>query len=235
MRRRAVVVGLCLLLASCASRPPAPRMQSADPVLAAKRTHFDLSRYFLVEKPRCTAIAADSELCDFRLGKNNPGYRELADAIGTRQKISVLCLLPLPSGEQAVGSCTTHRHDGDELKMKFQQDHSWWSRSTPRKPAQELALAELASNRSILELAQYFGQAPDQCTFQDTQKACLWALTASSPGYERSMMATRLSEPFHPPRAKLHVACMVPADGSPRGEKSCQAHISDKPEDVELF
>src|SRR4051794_21617095 len=124
MLDRALSALLALLLASCASRPPAPLMQSADAVLPARRTHFDLSRYFAIAEPRCTAITPTSELCDFRLGTKNPGYRELAKAIGTRQKLSLLCLLPLPSGEQALGSCTSHRHDGDELKMKYQNDRS---------------------------------------------------------------------------------------------------------------
>ncbi|MFT3921536.1 MAG: hypothetical protein QM778_03275 [Myxococcales bacterium] len=234
---RALAVLVAALAASCAHKPPAPLAQSADGLLGVPKTRFGLSSYFLVPEPRCSQITPGSELCDFRLGKNNPGYRELAEAVGTRQKVSVLCLLPLPRGEQAAGSCSVHRHDGDELKLKYQNDSRWWTRRAPRTPEQQQVFDELrASAHSAFDLSRYFGQAPDQCVLTTASTQCYWTLTTSTPGYERSLLATRLTEPFHPPRAKLHVTCSMPSEpsGADASER-CLARIGDDPELVEKF
>ena len=99
--------GLAALAASCAvaggiagcAKPP-PRVEIAvgqnelNRLLANANTEAELSDFAGAPAHACLEAPPSGRLCEWRLGKRDPGWRALAGTLPTDDRINLLCVIP---------------------------------------------------------------------------------------------------------------------------------------------
>ena len=202
-----LVSGAALLL-GCAGSNPATQ---AD--LEASATKVELSEFAGREPERCVFSAPSLELCSWRLHESDRGWAVLAEPLGARSDVNLVCEIPINGSPRAEGSCTGHAHGAGKLPAV----------SAPVGAAgahREAAAQQLAAASTVRELSDLLGDAPDKCLTGMGMQTCAWSLTEDVAGY--ALVAALATSP-----GPLELRCRVPLDGGPRASDSCTVHEVD--------
>jgi len=227
-RRGQGLLGLLVLGASLgAGVAPADLLQAkVDALLAPFATRSALTAFLGPEPNTCVAAQSDYELCEWLLGNRDPGWAPTSDAIATRSRVGVLCVLPLDDAPRANGSCTLHerRSNRDRYRVGKGTTRSASARNARARGLEERrdeAQQDLDGARTLVELSRLLGTAPSVC--HDTGgglQLCTWRLNAHTRGHGTVAASIRVDL-----SKKVRLRCNVPVDGSERAEGSCAAQI----------
>ena len=202
-------------------------VERARPVLAPHRTELDLIAFTGDLSDHCVGAPGGLEICSWWLSKQNKGWRPLAQALGTGDRLNLICALPVDETPRAEDSCSVHSqrsnrgylHARLETKKGSGRPKVYNTAAGPKLVAQARKL--LAASRTALELSTLVGDAPTSCRIKKTRSYCNWLAHNGTYGHGTlAMIAMRTETDFSD---KIRLTCMLPADGSPRAEGSCRA------------
>ena len=211
----AVILVVALGGAGCQSPPVEPPIGSDISVekrLAAWTTAFEISQYVGPFPRICFQAGSGNELCEWQAGDRDPGWSSLAAAIGTRDRINVLCEVPQSGEPRAPGSCTAHPRRSNRYSWKWGEGQ--------RAIHQKTAAKAFDNARSLTEMSRLMGSAPEGCVTSHAQLICLWRTDDQTFGHGTLAMWIRA-----PISKKIRLRCIFPLDGSPRGVESCSASV----------
>jgi hypothetical protein len=203
MSQLAWIVSCCcfVLAAGCRSQPPKMPDPHADfsvnAVLAAAQERVTITGFVGAPPAACVASSPRTELCQWPMGPRQLGWAPLARAIGTDDRINLLCELP------------TRRSRAVE------------SREVVRSRYQDEADRAIAEAVTLVDLSRLVGAAPDECTAASGGlRFCLWRTTNRTFGHGTLAMWIGASK-----GKKIRLRCLLPDDGSPRRPGSCSAEV----------
>ncbi len=209
---------------------PSPEVQERVSLVLARATTKRALARFLKSAPNvCIQVSSTTELCDWILERSDAGWRPLAAAISSDDRILVLCEIPLGSSPREADSCTAHprRSNRKEFKTGSRHNAARHSKYAIKHPgSRQRQLSEMANQaiddaQTIVELSRLVGQAPSHCTDKrDGDLICVWKATARS--YGHGTLAVAIRAPFS---KKLRMQCVVPSNGHPRAPGSCRVEI----------
>jgi hypothetical protein len=229
--------GLAALAASCAlagavagcAKPP-PRVEIAvgqnelNRLLASANTEQELTAFAGVPAHSCLEAPPSGRLCEWRLGNRDPGYAALAGTLPTGDRINLLCVIPR-RGARGPDSCTVFPQRSNryryELPTSGPDPKAREAYADAEARHRQQATAELAGARTLVDLANLMGAAPDACTAPSAgMRSCTWLATGRT--YGHGTLAVSLSAPV---REKVEMDCALPADGRPRASGSCRVEV----------
>lgn len=175
MRRRSrlfswiVGVGFSLACATPDGNSPGNRA-SVEALLSHQTTRAQVSQFVGMGRPRCIASSPTTELCEWRLGDRNPGWNPLANAIGTRDRIALLCEFPTSGGPRAVDACSAHPIRSNRRDFPV-RTHSSSRAHQPtvadlrklRDEYQAIARTRFAEALTLTDVSRLMGALPDSC------------------------------------------------------------------------
>lgn len=226
--RRVLLVAILL---GCKSPPYTqdPNAQARlDFRLAGYQTKQALSHFVGAAPGLCIQSSETDELCEWQLGKGLPGWRELAAAIDSRDRLNLICVLPLSGAARASDSCSVHPRRSNRYSWKVpaatprkngggQQE----SASEVRRGHRELADRWMSEADTLVRLSRLIGAIPNECRpGSPGTQICLWRTTSHTFGQGTLVVWIDASK-----RKKIRLQCTVPTDGSPRQPDSCFAEV----------
>ena len=141
----------CLFVGCRAGAPATPALnESGTGLLDAARTRAELTTH-LGSTPRCLAVAPGREACEWRLSKHDIYYRQLARSMDVRDRIGVICELPVDGGPRSEGSCTLHQRRSNRKSFNHPGPGK---RTAQRKAAMERFEQKVSTARSKLDGSQ---------------------------------------------------------------------------------
>ena len=131
-------------------------------------TRAGLDARLEIEALRCYDVGPAGELCEWRLGRRDSGWRALARVFETRDQVSVLCVLPSDGRPRDAGSCSAHHRRSTRDRWKVQ-----------RRPGSKYKKKAIRGTREFLEcvfLTQLaiFGQVSAGLTHDPQRTAWRW-------------------------------------------------------------
>lgn len=224
-----LAVGAALVLGACRAPAVVGAAQQArvDEVLHGADTEGAISLYLGTAPKTCVGASATTRLCEWILVNRRRAYAPLSDAIGSSDRIGVLCELPKDESPRAPGSCTAHPRRSNRYA-------STWESPEEREPAGgtpapvsaappfALAGQEIERARTLVELSRLMGTAPLACapTARAGQQRCVWQLSNTT--YGHGTVAAWMQAPK---RKQLELRCVLPTDGGPRSFESCSGDL----------
>ena len=227
----------CLLIgwaSAAASAPRAPKLENEEGQARVERALADVTSRDALD--RFTGVPAEvwvssgpgTELCEWRLGKRDPGWAALATAIGSDDRINLLCDLPSDGAPRGRGACSVHPRRTNRAKWVMPRGidskgarASGESKRQARQRYRQIASAALAEAGTLVELSRLVGAAPDQCTERASQdRVCLWRTTSHTWGHGTLVMSIGA-----PKRKKVRMECRLPSDGRRRASDSCRVEV----------
>jgi hypothetical protein len=230
---RAPVLSRILLVAillGCKSPPYTedPNAQARlDLALAGYETKQALSE-FVGAAPYCIQSSTTDELCEWQAGRHLPGWRALAASINTRDRVNLICDLPLSGGPRASDSCSVHPLRSNRYSWKVpasaptkgsggQQE----SAAEVRRLHRELVDRWMSEADTLVRLSRLMGAIPNECRPRPPgAQICLWRTTSHTFGQGTLVVWIGASK-----RKKIRLQCTLPTDGSPRQPDSCFAEV----------
>jgi hypothetical protein len=192
--------------------------------LVTSRSEIDA----FVGKPadRCLPGQPSFDLCEWTMGNDMPGWKALSWAIESRDRIVLLCELPIDDSPRAEDSCGAYpmRSNRDAWKVQT-MDNGRRRRSADisrdKAQNQRRAVKMLERAQTLAGLSMVAGALPDECTpTPGGARSCLWRTTARTWGH--GTLATTIGAPYG---KKVRMLCILPAGGTPRPSGSCQVEI----------
>jgi hypothetical protein len=230
MRVRAGCLGLSLSIA-CASAPPA---QDRTPEAAVALLLADLpddtavSAFLGLVPPRCIPSSTESQLCEWHVDREQPGWQALSEAIGSQAPLSLICELPVSGMPRARDSCSAHPRVSN--RGKWSLPGPGWGKGAQQQDAKRAQLAEqyremaerwIAQADTLARLSRLMGAIPDGCSpLSAGEQVCLWRTTRHTFGHGTLMAWIGAT-----PRKKIRLRCILPTDGGARAADSCQAEV----------
>ena len=143
----ALLCGLAFALVGSASIAAS----GAEALLEVATTRDELSRHIGAQPYRCILGAHATELCAWHAGNRSKAWRGLAQALGTRHAVNVICQLPLDGGRRAAESCV----------VRPRRDQASVSAGPASRATEPAALAQA---RTVAEVSFLIGDVPWDCT-----------------------------------------------------------------------
>ncbi len=234
---RNLVIASCVLLGALAANAQ-PRAQgpalfdpaadaSVERLLAGAADGDSLTRAMGRPAMRCYPVGSSWELCEWRLSPSDPGWHELASVMGTRDRVSVLCVLPSNGSPRDPQSCTAHVRRSNRDRWKVQR-RAGENRADKRRSVlyetkhhyREVAIAMLDEARTLIALSRLLGEVPSVCIANRSELNCLWRTTSHTWGHGTLATAADVSS-----RKKLRFECALPIDGGLRALDSCRIQV----------
>jgi len=225
------VLGLCslvLAVSACKSPPhiPDPSAQArTNDLLRDFPDRAVLSQFVGALPEECVRTSQTTELCQWSAGKREAGWRAMARAIGTRDRVNLICELPLFGEPRAFGSCSIHPRRSNRYSWKVPT-----YRVNPRNRvvAQDLKALNrrtadewIANAGTALELSRLMGAAPVDCMSRSPEEqVCTWL--ATNRVYGQGTLAVWLDVSRH---KKIRLRCFLPKDGTQRQPDTCSAQV----------
>ena len=234
------VSGIALLIGISAhpataepTQPSAETDHAVSQILRTAPNRMALSKLLGIEETRCLQTSTTHRHCSWELRNRHAGWSELANALGTRKRINVVCELPINGSERALDACVARPRESNRWMWMTSSKsgpaaRKYTGRSKPQKGATKAAYAAtaqswLANARTIAELTRLMGALPESCEggvdLKDSQM-CVWKTTRRTYGH-----GTVAASEQAPLSKKMILRCVVPKDGSSRDEGSCLARI----------
>jgi hypothetical protein len=223
----------CMALALVAGCRTPPQIgldeRAATTALLADLTNKkQLTAFMGPRPPRCFPASAEEELCEWESVNWEPGPRSLADAIGSRDRIRLICVVPADGSARRSDSCSVY-------PMRSNR-RSWTALETshPKRRRENQAAVErnaryraeanrrLDEARNIVSLSRVVGQVPNKCepASIDTYQLCVWYSNARTYGHGILMAAIGAK-----PRQQVLMRCEIPISGTARDPSSCHVQI----------
>ncbi len=195
--------------------------------LAPHRTKEDLTGFVGSAPIRCEEVAAGATICVFSLRKQDAGWRPLAEAVETRDRLNLVCEFPANDAPRSRDSCSVHlqrsnyRYYGDQIPKRVDASHSVAAAIEKATAAQASYAKQLLTlGRTAFELSTLVGDAPDSCDVASESFVCNWKATLATYGHGTLAMSTRARF-----KHELQMSCTLPLDGSHRAADSCGVAI----------
>jgi hypothetical protein len=220
------------LAVACISPPKAPNPNAAgrtEELLRSYPGSNELSGFVGMVPEHCLKSSLDTDLCQWSAGNRLPGWRPMATAIGTRDRVNLVCELPASGAPRAPASCSIHPRrsnryswsvpTGRKTKARRPLDES---ASQARERNRSTANAWIEQARTLAELSRLMGAIPESCTLQSdgAEQACLWRTDDQTFGHGTLAAWLEVSK-----SKKIRFHCRLPFDGSPRAPASCFAEV----------
>ena len=222
MRSR-VGIHATLLFALACTIPPLQRDTSGEVDLALRgaSTAQEISDLLGKDPDGCVRIPASRELCSWILGRHDSAWARLASSVPTRDRINLLCELPGDGSDRSERSCTAHPRRSNRDRWRINTGKGGVaSRVNVRKEQTALALAQIGSATTAIELSRLVGARPDECHGSGASMTCIWR--ASKFTYGHGTLAASIHASMS---KKVRMLCKVPADGGARPPDSCSVSI----------
>lgn len=201
--------------------------ESVDELLAGRSTAVEIEAFAGVPVTRCVAAPGAMSLCEWQLGNRAAGWKALAMAIDTDDRVALLCLVSEDGSPRTPGSCTA---------ASMRSNRSRWGVTSPARrkgakpPKQQhaspasiraAARAEIDAARTLVEISRMLGATPVDCgPGLPGSQVCLWKGSARMHGH--AVLAASIGASMS---KKVTLRCSLPLDGSPRSPGSCQVRI----------
>lgn len=194
-------------------------------VLGDARTAEHVSAVLGRAQEACVPLDAEHVLCEWVVGNRQAGWRAVADAIGTSDRVGVLCVLPADGSEREEGSCTGHPRRSNRARYRIGERARSASQRTAQARRREEYAAEtqaaLDAATTLLSLSRLLGTIPRTCFESGAQtQVCTWGLSNHTLGHGTVATSIRAD-----PSKKVRLRCELPLDDSPRAPGSCTAQI----------
>lgn len=219
---------LLLAVSACKSPPhtPDPSAQArTNDLLRDFPDRAVLSQFVGALPDECVRTSPTTELCQWTAGKREVGWRPMARAIGTRDRVNLICELPLFGEPRAYGSCSIHPRRSNR--------YSWSVPAYKNNPRNRLLAQDvkeqqrrmadqwIADAGTALELSRLMGAAPVDCMSRSPdEQVCTWL--ATNRVYGQGTLAVWIDVPK---RKKIRLRCFLPKDGSERQPDTCSAQV----------
>lgn len=227
---RSPVCGLlALAAAACVSPPqePDPNAEArVEALLSRCPTKTELSQFVGALPLLCWQTSPTQELCQWTAGNQLPSWRSMAQAIGTGDRVNLICDLPLSGEPRAAGSCSIHPRRSNRYSWKINTGNTRGPQgqeavTEARERYRQTADRWLAEADTLERLARLMGALPDQCMARpDGEQVCVWHTTDQTFG--QGTLAMWIDASVH---KKIRLRCTLPSDGSPRAPGSCVAEV----------
>jgi hypothetical protein len=192
------------LLALACNTTPAGAPAAAD-VLAAK-TRGEMLQVTTLDPQRCTWSRAGFELCVWKLGDRNSAWYTLAESLGTRYRVNLICEFPTGGGPR----------ERDCVAVPAASPPTTGSGARRVRITTSEAQAQLDAAKTAWELTSLVGDVPARCSkVDDATQFCVWQASNHTRGFATLM---RLLDK----RARVQLSCRLPHDGGPREPGSCR-------------
>lgn len=221
---------LLLLAVACKSPPHEQKPSAQVPVNHLLINYSDkqeLSDFVGVVPSVCLQSTPTTELCEWRVSARASGWRAMANAIGTGDRLNLICELPI-SGEPRVSrSCTIHPRRSNRYSWKLPSAAGTKNSSSREAVADVKERYRNTANQWMAEantlplLSRLMGAIPDECS-RSTEKEqyCTWRTTNHTFGHGTLMVWIDAKK-----RKRIRLYCTLPTDGSPRAPNSCHAEV----------
>lgn len=224
---------LSTFLLACANPPPtrqeiASGQPAADTILQDMRTQEAIGTFVGSPPDLCVNAGPSTRFCSWALGSRNPRWRELAGAIGSHDRINLLCELPRGGGDRPSASCSVFPRRSNRYLYelppsgpKSRTGSPTPGRADVRATHRETASREIAGARTLRELITLMGAVPGGCErIPDGARRCVWMATSATYGHGTLAFSINAS-----PREKVMMSCLLPGDGNPRRPGSCRLEV----------
>lgn len=225
------LAGIALVLVSaCRSAPrvlASGAQASADALLAPYRSADELGQFVGHLDARCVQNSQSTEICQWQAGKRDSGWRDMALAIETRNRVNLICELPTSGAPRSAGSCTIHPVRSNRNAWETGNRGGTKGANKVREKTKARAMNHLtaerwiAEARTMLELSRLLGAIPDECTSRsENEQYCLWRTNKHTFGHGTlaAWIEVRKSK-------KIWMRCPFPKDGGRRPPGSCHAQV----------
>lgn len=207
--------------------PDSANQQAVESTLAQSQTAEGIDTLVGKSADRCVDSSPAMELCQWSLGKRDPGWKVLSDAIDSGDRVALICELPRDGGRRAPGSCTAYpmRTNRDQFSLpnrstKQARQMSLSERKRLKDRYQQTAGAWIGEAHDVVEMSRLLGSIPDRCApADDTHQMCRWKLSSRDYGHGTVAAWGEVSS-----RKKLRFDCTFSLTGGPRDE-ACRAAV----------
>lgn len=235
MSRILIAVAAALLMSqaslaiSKAARPPLEYQVAVEEFLAEARTKSTIRLLVGIRAERCVESSPTTELCQWSLRDRDSGWQPLARAIRTRDRVALVCELPIDGTARIDGSCTAYPQRSNRSMFKPKgagpgrnpKGGLRKKRAAARGENQKIAQAWLDGAHTLAEMSHLLGALPSVCEPPvNGERVCVWRATARI--YGHGTIAASI-EAAGSKKVRLH--CRFPVDGSGRAPDSCGARI----------
>jgi hypothetical protein len=226
-----IVVGLALAgVVSAEPRQPDPSLQvGVEDFLREARNRAALRARLGAATERCVELDASFELCEWSLSNREAGWKAVADAIKTRDRVAVLCVVPTTDGDRQAGTCGAYAQRSNRSQFKppgpGPGGNRKGARSSPtavdREEGQRIAQSWLDAAVDIVQMSRLLGAIPDVCMPPSGgERSCVWRATARTYGHGTIAASIKVGG-----SKKVRLHCQLPEDGTPRAPGSCSARV----------
>jgi hypothetical protein len=232
VRRLSIRLSLpVLLVLACTSAPrtvDSNAQARTDRVLASHHGKQELTEFAGVAPAGCLENSATTELCEWRLTGRARGWRALAEAIDTGDRINLICELPRSGAPRAPHSCSIHPRRSNRGSWRLpkrakpgRRSSSSESRAQVSQRFRNTVDQWMVKADTLARLSRLMGALPDSCTRGTAgEQRCVWRTTSRTFGHGTLAIWIHTSK-----RNKIRLYCALPIDGSPRAPDSCFAEV----------
>ncbi len=230
---RLTLFGVCfpLLLSplwACKSSPQAlaPGAQmNVEQLLHTYSDKDELDRFVGALPASCIRNSPTTELCEWQAGDRLPGWPPMARAIGTRDRVNLICELYLSGAPREPGSCTVHPRRSNRTAWESggrrtgKGSISKSERAKIKRQNQRTADQWMADADTMLRMSRLMGAVPNECISRSAvEQMCTWRTTSRTFGHGSLAAWIDVSK-----STKIRLQCALPKDGSTRAPNSCHA------------
>jgi hypothetical protein len=235
MNRILIAVAVSLLISqtslaiSKAVRPPVEYQVAVEEFLAEARTQATIRDRVGIRAERCVESSVTTKLCQWSLRDRESGWQPLARAIRTRDRVSLVCELPIDESPRVDGSCTAHPQRSNRSMFtpkgagpgRNPKGGLGKKRAASRGENQMIAQSWLDGAHTLAEMSHLLGALPSICDPPaNGERVCVWRATARIYGHGTIAASIKAAG-----GKKVRLHCRFPVDGSGRAPDSCDARI----------
>ena len=214
-----------IAVAGCAKAPTdPPRLEDFE----SARRMDEVIRFVDSTPDRCTWSRPNHEICSWRLGNREKAWWTLAPTVHTDYQVNVLCELAI-DGSPSERACEVYPRKSGAFPATAPVAAAGAPESSVPAglPSAESAHARSAESaqraldeaRSVWEVSDLVGDAPDHCFAADGEsQVCVWNAGNQVRGYAILAAIADTSE-------RVRLSCSFPSDGSPRAWESCRVGV----------
>jgi hypothetical protein len=232
---RLVMALMATLAVGCKSSPRVADAATSGRVEALLSGYGDkdaLIRFLGWPPEACLTSRPGFEVCGWRVERVHGSWRSLAGAIETRDRLSLICELPLAGSPRVAGSCTVHPRRSNRYSWKVRRGRGGKGAAAGSEEARKIVLANqrLAAGwmnqaRTLPELSRRMGALPDECREgPDAERICVWHTSGHTLGHGTLAVWIDADK-----TKKITLRCVLPADGGSREPESCRARVGGRP------
>jgi hypothetical protein len=222
-----VVVASSARADSLSNLPPSDEyrlsVEAVRNVLAPFRTLSEMVGFAGTNPSRCIQVDRPSVICVWSLSKQQVGWRPLANALGTGDRLNLVCQFPADEGPRVLDACSAHAKRSNRTYYRKQNTGSTNGVRKSNRNSDDLqgtAQRQIDQARTAFALSTLVGDAPASCRFGETESVCSWPTDASTYGHGTLALSIRASY-----SKKVTLTCRLPVDGGPRAPDACSVSI----------